>query len=77
MSFETSLVKELEVDEGLNLRVTRSSYSERVYVEFKSTDGKLTLQKTFQDNFFGRKDAEKFEKSMKTLSDLKAYLKVK
>lgn len=77
MSFETSLIKELQIEEQLVLTVSRNVHSERVYVQFKSADGKITLQKTFQDNFFGRKDAEKFEKSINSLAELKTYLRMK
>lgn len=75
--FEISLIKELVMSGDLKLTVTRNHHAERVNVQFKSADGKLTLQKTFQDNYVGRQEAEKFEKSLKSLSDLKKYLRIK
>lgn len=46
-------------------------------MEFKSADKKLTTQKSFQDTHEGKKEAAKFEKSMKNIKDLRKYFGLK
>jgi hypothetical protein len=69
-------VKNKKVDKELTLRVLVNIAAERILVEFSSKDGKMVLQKSFQDNFHGREDAKKFEKHFKSIKELKKHFKV-
>lgn len=70
---DTKVLKKKKLDKDLNLKVTRNEGSERIFVEFSSKDGKLVLQKSFQDTYMGRTDAKMFEEAFKSLDDLKKY----
>lgn len=70
---DTKVLKKKKLD-NLNLKVTRNEAAERIFVEFSSKDGKLVVQKSFQDNFMGRTEAKTFEDAFQSLEDLKTYL---
>ena len=55
------------------LQVSENEYSSRILVDFYTIDGKLKVQKTFQNNLEGQKEAKEFQKCFKNLSDLKKY----
>ena len=74
---DDKVLKTEELDGGLKMKVTENNSSERIFVTFSSPDGKLVLQRNYQNNFKGRLQAETFENSFKTLDDLKKYFKVK
>jgi len=69
---EQKVLKNVTLNDVI-LKVTQNEMAGRILVEFKSKDGKLTLQKSFQNTVLGRIDAEKFEKKIKSLKDLKIY----
>lgn len=76
MSIETKILKEKKLDkERLNLKISRNEASERIFVEFSSQDGKLVLQRSFQDTYHGREEAKTFEKKFKSLDSLQTHLK--
>lgn len=70
---ETKVVRKKKVDKDLNLRVLKNDASERIFVEFASRDGKLILQKSFQDTYLGQNQAKEFELSINSLEDLRKY----
>lgn len=73
---DTRQIRKTELD-GMTVKVSLNEAQERIFVDFVSEDGKLKLQKSFQNNFLGLKDAEKFEASMKSIKELKGYFKIK
>jgi hypothetical protein len=72
-NLENKVLKKKKLDKELNLKVLVNNASERILVEFSSKDGKMVLQKSFQDNYYGRQDAKAFETSIKTIEDLKEH----
>lgn len=70
---ENKVLKKKKIDKELTLKVTQNEMSGRIFVEFLSDDGKITLQKSFQNNYEGKKDSEKFSKSIKSIGDLRKY----
>lgn len=76
-SLDIKIIRKKKMDKELNLKVYKNEASERIFVEFSSKDGKMVLQKNFQDTYYGRKEAEEFEGKFKTIDDLKTYFKVK
>lgn len=70
---ETKVVRKKKLDKDLTVRVLRNEAAERIYVEFSSKDGKIVLQKSFQDNFRGKLEAESFEGAFQTIGDLKKH----
>ena len=70
---ENKVLKQKKLNKELNLKVTQNNMSGRIFVEFKSEDGKIILQRSFQDTHEGQVESEKFAKSLKSLSDLKKY----
>ena len=71
------VVKTKKVDKETNLKVMRNEALSRISVEFSSDVTKLKVQKSFQDTFEGRRDAELFQRSIKSTEDLKAYFGIK
>lgn len=76
-NLEYKVVRKKKIDKELNLRVLVNNAAERIIVEFSSKDGKIILQKNYQDNYYGREEAKVFEDSMKSIADLKARFKLK
>lgn len=74
---ESKIVKTKKLDDNTTMNVRKSVTHERLYIEFVSEQPKLKISRSFQDNFLGRQDAEKFQKSIKSTNDLKAYFKIK
>lgn len=72
-NFENKVVKKKKLDKELNLKVSKNEMSGRIFVEFTSEDGKLILQKSFQDTYEGNKESEGFQKSVKSIKDLRKY----
>ena len=58
---------------GLLLQISENEHSERIFVDFSTVDGKIKLQKSFQNNFEGKKEAKEFQEKFKSLIDLKKY----
>jgi hypothetical protein len=71
------VIKKKSMNKELTLKVSKNEDNARIFVEFSSEDGKLVLQKSFQDTISGREDAEEFQKSIKTLKDLRKYFGLK
>ena len=72
-NFENKILKRKVLDKELKLVVSQNEMSGRIFVDFKSEDGKLVLQKSFQNTYEGKKEAEAFQKSIRSIADLKKY----
>ena len=77
MVTETKVIREKKLDKKCTLRVLKNEAAERIFVEFSSKDGKLTLQRSYQDTYYGREEAKVFEGSIKSIDDLVAYFEEK
>lgn len=75
-NIEYRVVKKKKLDKELTLRVLKNDASARIYVEFSLDSSTMVLQKSFQDTFAGRKEAETFQDTIKTGFDLKRYFGV-
>lgn len=73
VSLEYKLVKQKKLGKELLLKVLVNESAERIHVEFSSKDGKMILQKSFQNNFNGKNEAKKFEKAFKNIKELKKH----
>lgn len=71
--FEYKILKNKKLDKELTLKISQNEMSGRIFVEFSSEDGKLVLQKSFQNNIDGKKEANKFSKTIKNMNALKKY----
>lgn len=72
---ENKVIKKKQLDEELVLTITKIGYyNTKITVEFTHVSGKMVVQKSFQDNFHGRADANKFSKSIKNIKDFRKYL---
>ena len=73
ISYDTKILKDKKLGKDLTLKVIQHSTNGRIFVEFISNDGKLVLQKSFQNTYEGEKESLVFQKSMKSIRDLKKY----
>jgi len=71
--YENKVVKTKKLGKSLLLQVSENKYSNRIFVDFSTIDGKLKVQKTFQNNIDGKKEAKEFQNKFKSLEDLKKY----
>ena len=71
------LVKNKKLDKDTVLKITQNHASGRYFVEFSSKENHLTLQKSFQDSYYGKEEMETFINRIKTTEDLKQYFGVK
>ena len=71
--FANKVVKTKKLGKNVVLQVSENEHSQRILVDFFTTDGKIKVQKTFQNNFEGKKEAKEFQKRFKSLNDLKKY----
>lgn len=71
------LLKEKKLGKDASLTVSKSIMSGRIFVEYKSTNPKLILQKNFQDTVHGRKEADSFAKFIRSENQLKEYFGIK
>lgn len=74
--FANRVVKTKKLGKSVVLQVSENEHSNRIFVDFSTIDGKLKVQKTFQNNFEGKKEAKEFQKKFKTLGDLKKYFRL-
>jgi hypothetical protein len=74
--FANRVVKTKKLGKNVVLQVSENEFSNRIMVDFFTTDGKIKVQKTFQNNFEGKKEAREFQKKFKNLADLKKYLRL-
>lgn len=72
--FENKVVKTKKLGSNLLLQVSENERGERIFVDFSTVDGKLKVQKSFQNNFEGKKKAKEFQGQFKNINDLKKYL---
>ena len=72
-NLDYKVIKNKKLDKELSLKVSVNIAAERILVEFSSKDGKMILQKSFQDTYAGKLEAKKFEGSFKTMDDLKKH----
>jgi hypothetical protein len=70
---ETKVLKKKALDKELTLTVSKIGMNSRIIVEFRHISGKMVRQKTFQDTFEGRAEADKFSKSIKNTKELRKY----
>lgn len=75
--FEENIIKKKKLDKNTILKIVKNERNERIFVEFSTVDGKLIVQKSFQDNTEGNKEARKFSQKIKSNKDLKRYLGIK
>lgn len=71
--FQNKVTKTKKLTGDIVLQTSVNEISRRIFVDFSSPDGKMKVQRSFQDNFEGKKEAKEFEKRFKTLNDLKKY----
>jgi hypothetical protein len=71
------LLKEKKIGKELTLKISQNLMSGRIFVEFNSTNPKLTLQKNFQNTIEGKYKSEEFSKSIKSLEQFKEYFGIK
>lgn len=71
--FANKVVKTKKLGTNLLLQISENEFSERIFVDFSTTDGKLKVQKSFQNNFEGKKEAKEFQNRFKSFNDLKKY----
>lgn len=71
--YENKVIKTKKLGKNVILQISENEYSNRILVDFYTIDGKLKVQKTFQNNFEGKKEANKFQKKFKSLNDLRKY----
>jgi hypothetical protein len=76
-TLEIKVLRKKKLDKELSLKVTKNEASERIFVEFSSKDGKMVLQRSFQDTYHGRLDADSFGESIKSIDELSAHFKAK
>ena len=74
--FQNKVVKSKKLGKSMLLQVSFNEISKRIFVDFSSVDGKMKIQRSFQDSFEGKKQAKEFEKLFKSLKDLKKYFGV-
>lgn len=72
--FEKKLFKTKKLDKDTTLKISKNEAAGRIFVEFSTNDGKLVVQKSFQDTYFGNKEADEFAGKIKSLKDLKTHL---
>ena len=70
---ENKVLRKKKVDKDLSLLVTKNDASERLFVEFSSKDRKLVLQRSFQNTYYGRQDADVFENSFQSFDQFREY----
>lgn len=71
--FQNKVIKTKKLGKDFLLQVSENKYTKRIFVDFSSLDGKIKIQKSFQDSFEGKRDAKDFEKRFKTLNELRKY----
>ena len=73
---DTKVLRKKKLDKDLTVKVSRNEASERIFVEFSSKDGRLVVQKSFQDTYTGRLEAKEFEGTYKSIEDFKQHFKI-
>jgi hypothetical protein len=73
----TKILKNKKLDKELTLKMSQNLMSGRIFVEFASENGRMVLQKSFQNTYDGNKEAHEFSKKFKSIKDLKKYFGIK
>jgi len=71
--YENRVVKTKKLGKQVLLQISENEHFNRILVDFSTIDGKLKVQKSFQNNFEGKKAAKEFQGRFKSLDDLKKY----
>jgi hypothetical protein len=71
--YQNRITKTKKLGKDALLQISINDISKRIFVDFSSVDGRLKVQKSFQNNFEGKKQAREFEGSFKNLKDIKKY----
>jgi hypothetical protein len=71
--YQNRVTKTKKLGKDALLQISINDINKRIFVDFSSIDGRLKIQKSFQDNFEGKKQAKQFESSFKNLKDIKRY----
>lgn len=74
---ESKILRKKKIDKELSVKVIKNDASERLFVEFVSKDNKLIMQKSFQNTYHGRLEAETFEKSFQSIEEFRDYFQKK
>lgn len=72
-----TIIKEKKVDKSTTLTIKKNIMSGRIFVEFVSKNPRLVLQKNFQDTLDGKRESDKFSKSIRNTQQLKEYFGIK
>jgi len=75
--FQNRVVKTKKLGKDALMQVSINEIAKRIFVDFSSVDGRIKIQKSFQDTFEGKKLAKEFEKRFKNLNEIKGYLGIK
>ena len=75
--FQNRVVKTKKLGKDALMQVSINEIAKRIFVDFSSIDGRIKVQKSFQDTFEGKKEAKEFEKRFKNLNEIKVYLGIK
>ena len=72
------IIKEKSIDKLMTLKISQNIATGRIFVEFV-TDGKprIVLQKSFQDNYMGKLEADKFAKSITSIDQLRKHFGIR
>jgi len=73
INLDNKLVKTKKLGGGLTMKILQNDVSGRIFVEFISGDGRLTLQKSFQNNLEGNKASLEFQERFTDLKALRKY----
>lgn len=71
--YENKVIKNKKLGKDALLQVSVNEITKKIFVDFSSIDGRIKVQKSFQNNFEGKKEAKEFEKRFKNLKDLRVY----
>jgi hypothetical protein len=72
-NFENKILKKKRLDKESHLKISQNEMSGRIFVEFSSENGKLVLQKSFQNTYEGNKEAQAFSKTIKNIDQLRKH----
>jgi hypothetical protein len=72
-NFENKILKKKKLDKETSLKISQNEMSGRIFVEFSSENGKLVVQKSFQNTYEGNKEAQAFSKTIKNMDGLRKH----
>jgi predicted DsbA family dithiol-disulfide isomerase len=71
-----NLLNEKDLGQGVKIRIYESKSKDRIFGEISACVGKLTIEKTYQNNYNGHKELEAFLSQFKTSEDVFKYFKL-